>query len=197
MPTNAQIRGYAKRSSNKRWRASRHRVAVLGANVLHKKHKAAYLRGRKVAASKVRRFFENTKNRELRSKQTRKGYTAAVRAQMSASAKVRVARDGCNWRFKNIGAFEKVLYIELHTRGITVHRQFAIPNSRYNGDLFLPEKNLVVEIDLHPSHYTKEGMLRTKVRDGHIKKQKLGVLHITQEDKSKGMYHCIRKIVAY
>lgn len=176
------------RSENKSWMASRHKCAVTAAKALHTEHKNTYLAGQVRHGETMKRRFSDPKfkNKHLK---------AVIKASVNPQRRKRISkshrlgrRNGTiNHRFwehanKSNGPSLKELKIvkALDASGLVHIHQFPVPSTCYVADICFPVNKLIVEVDGHPSHYTKEGKARMRKRDRKLRSLGFSVMHLSQ-----------------
>lgn len=72
---------------------------------------------------------------------------------------------------------ESHIFLEFKMLGMKVERQKPI--GKYFADFFLPEWNLVLEIDGREYHYSREAQQKDRERDSFMNQQGYGVVRVT------------------
>jgi very-short-patch-repair endonuclease len=76
---------------------------------------------------------------------------------------------------------ERKLWNLLKGKQMQIHFRRQIPFDQYILDFYCPRANLVIEVD-GSQHYTKEGIIRDKVRDSYLQQHGLKVLRFSDRD---------------
>ena len=76
---------------------------------------------------------------------------------------------------------EKVVREELERQGINFSAQFPFRNG-FIVDFALHDFKVIIEVDIHPSHFTLKGRKKEYFRDMMFKKIGWKVVHLTEDD---------------
>ena len=136
------------------------------------------------------------RKRKIKDPSYHKNLSAAHRRAYREGKRVPAGCCAPGYVSSRISSFEQKLNAALTSYGLHFIPQYKVPGTNYVADFYLPSVNLIVEVDLHPSH--REDKRRIKHdRRRKYRLHKLGYmqLHLRRKSFKRGMKFCMGLII--
>lgn len=192
---------FKNRSKNKSWAKSRHKCAIIGQKALHENHKESYLDGQKRSSITMKLVHLDPVYKKKHCKiMTKIASDPKHTIKLRKAAKKRIAEGKGTkfWEFANKhngpSKLEFKILKMLQNIGLKPIHQFPVPNTSYVGDMYFPKFKLIVEVDGHPSHYTKAGKRHKRIRERILHANGFRTLHLNQKILDRSAHVIVGKV---
>ena len=190
------------RSKNKSWLASRRRCAQVAAKALHTVHRDRFLAGRKKQSVTMHALYANPDWKYKHDLAASRVCRSSKQRELVSKAREKAFADGTAvafWKYApgtKVSKIEKKVVSAIKSKGLCCRPQFSVPGTRYTADV-LVGRDLIVEVDGHPSHYQDARVIaHGKVRDKKLKELGYRVLHLKLRSLARGAWYCASRVQA-
>jgi len=90
-------------------------------------------------------------------------------------------------------SLEKIVREELERQNIEFIQEMPFRNG-FVADFVILDKKTIIEVDGHPSHFTKRGKKKTRFRDWMFKRDGWKIIHFTEQEILDDVSKCVNHI---